>query len=447
MRARYCTECGRYPVSVTNRPSGVDPRVPEAVLLIDRLVERENMKAAYARVLSNKGAAGVDRMDVSMLQGHLNKEWPRIKSELLAGSYRPDPVLQVEIPKPGGGMRKLGIPTVTDRLIQQALLQVLSPLFEPGFSAHSYGFRPGKSAAQAVEQAQVYVREGHAWVVDMDLEKFFDEVPHDVLMGKIRRKITDKSVLKAIRKYLEADVMVNGKREARRKGVPQGGPLSPLLANILLDDLDKELERRGHRFCRYADDCNIYLKSEKAGQRVKQSLTDYLWKRLKLKVNEAKSAVDRVWRRSFLGFTFLADKARRIAVARKSIQRFKAKVRQAMRRGRGRNLGRFIDEELNPLIRGWINYFRTAQTKTYAEDLDGWIRHHLRKLIWRQWKRNWTRYQNLQKRGLDEQRARQSAFNGRGPWWNSGQSHMNQAFPASYFKTCGLVSMVEILNG
>jgi RNA-directed DNA polymerase len=228
--------------------------------------------------------------------------------------------------------------------------------------------------------------------------------------------------------------------------VPQGGPLSPLLANILLDDLDKELEKRGHRFCRYADDCNIYLKSEKAGQRVKQSLTDYLWKRLKLKVNEAKSAVDRVWRRSFLGFTFLADKARRIAVAKKSIERFKAKVRQVMRRGKGPNLGRFIEEELNPLIRGWINYFRMAQTKAYAEDLDGWIRHHLRKLIWRQWKRNWTRYQNLQKRGLDEQRARQSAFNGRGPWWNSGASHMNQAFPTSYFKTCGLVSMVEILN-
>ncbi len=229
-------------MSVTNRPSGGDPRVPEAVLLIDRLVERENMKAAYARVVSNKGAAGVDRMDVSMLQGHLNKEWPRIKSELLAGTYRPDAVLQVEIPKPGGGMRKLGIPTVTDRLIQQGLLQILSPLFEPGFSAHSYGFRPGKSAAQAVEQAQEYVREGYAWVADMDLEKFFDEVPHDVLMGKIRSKITDKNVLKAIRKYLEVDVMVNGKREAKRKG-PYRRRSSPLLANILLDDLDKELEK------------------------------------------------------------------------------------------------------------------------------------------------------------------------------------------------------------
>ncbi|MBL0020204.1 MAG: group II intron reverse transcriptase/maturase, partial [Bacteroidetes bacterium] len=399
-------------MSVTNRPSGGDPRVPEAVLLIDRLVERENMKAAYARVVFNKGASGVDRMDVSMLQGHLNKQWPRIKSELLAGTYRPDAVLQVEIPKPGGGMRKLGIPTVTDRLIQQGLLQILSPLFEPGFSEHSYGFRPGKSAAQAVEQAQEYVREGYAWVADMDLEKFFDEVPHDVLMGKIRSKITDKSVLKAIRKYLEADVMVNGKREARRKGVPQGGPLSPLLANILLDDLDKELEKRGHRFCRYADDCNIYLKSEKAGQRVKQSLTDYMEAPQNLKGKRGQKCTGKVWRRSFLGFTFLSDKTRRIAVAKQSIQRFKAKVKQAMRRGKGRNLGRFIDEELNPLIRGWINYFRPAQTKAFAEDLDGWIRHHLRKLIWRQWKRNWTRYQHLQKRGLDESRARQSAFNG-----------------------------------
>jgi RNA-directed DNA polymerase len=413
--------------------------------LVGRLVERENMKAAYARVVSNKGAAGVDRMDVSMLQGHLNKEWPRIKSELLAGTCRPAPVLQVEI-QAGGGTRKLGMPTVTDRLIRQGLLQILGPLFEPGFSSHSYGFRRGKSAAQAAAQAQGYVREGSAWVVDMDLEKFLDEVPHDVPMGKMRRKVTDKSVLKATRKYLEADVMVDGKCEARRKGVPQGGPLPPLLADILLDDLDKELERRGHRFRRYADDCNIYLKGEKAGQRVKQSLTDYLWKRLKLKVNEAKSAVDRVWRRSFLGFTFLVDKARRIAVAKKSVQRFKARLKQAMRRGKGLNLGRFIDEELNPLIRGWINYFRTAQAKRFAEDVDGWTRHHLRKLIWRQWKRNWTRYQNLQKRGLDEPRARQPAFNGRGPWWNSGQSHMNQAFPASYFKSCGLVSMVEILN-
>jgi RNA-directed DNA polymerase len=433
-------------VSATNRPSGGEPGVPDAVHLIDRLVERENMRSAYARVVSNKGAAGVDRMEVSMLQGHLNKEWGRIKSELLAGGYRPAPVLQVEIPKPGGGVRKLGIPTVTDRLVQQGLLQILGPLFEPGFSSHSYGFRPGKSAAQAVVQAQVYVREGYSWVVDIDLEKFFDEVPHDVLMGKIRRRITDKNVLKAIRRYLEADVMVDGRLEARRKGVPQGGPLSPLLANILLDDLDKELERRGHRFCRYADDCNIYLKSKKAGQRVKESLTDYLWKRLKLKVNEAKSAVDRVWRRSFLGFTFLTGEARRITVAKKSVQRFKDKVRQAMRRGKGRNLGRFIDEELNPLVRGWINYFRTAQTKSFAEDLDKWIRHHLRKLIWRRWKRSWTRYQNLQKRGLDEQRARQSAFNGRGPWWNSKQSHMNQAFPKSYFKTLGLVSMVKLLN-
>ncbi|MCB9232487.1 MAG: group II intron reverse transcriptase/maturase [Bacteroidia bacterium] len=413
---------------------------------MERLVERENMTLAFEKVCSNKGAPGCDGMELTDLEPYLQRQWSTLKSSLLGSNYYPEAVLQVEIRKESGGTRKLGIPTVVDRLIQQGLHQILSPLFDPHFSDHSYGFRPGKSAEQAVVQSQQYILQGYNWVVDMDLEKFFDEVSHDVLMGKVMKKVQDKAVLRLIRRYLEADVMINGKREVRRKGVPQGGPLSPLLSNILLDDLDKELEKRGHRFCRYADDCNIYVRSARAGERVKESLTEWLRKRLKLKVNEAKSAVARPWKRSFLGFTFLADKLRRITVAKKSIKRFKGKVKELLRKGKGRNLGRFIEEDLNPLIRGWINYFRAAQTKRFAQDLDEWIRHHLRKIIWRQWKRNWTRYEGLMSRGLPEDRARQSAFNGRGPWWNSGASHMNHAFRKSYFKTLKLVSMEDQLN-
>lgn len=433
-------------MSATNHPSEEDYHIPEVVLLIERLVERENMSSAYHRVVGNKGAAGCDGMEVGELKPVLQRDWPKLKESLLIGSYRPEAVLQVEIPKPSGGTRKLGIPTVTDRLIQQGLLQILSPIFDPSFSEHSYGFRRGRSAQDGVKQAQLYIQEGYNWVVDLDLERFFDEVPHDVLMGRVRKRVSDKAVLRLIRRYLEAEVEIEGKRFSRRKGVPQGGPLSPLLSNILLDDLDKELECRGHRFCRYADDCNVYVRSEKAGDRVKESLTKWLGKHLRLKINGAKSAVDRAWKRSFLGYTFLGGKIIRIKIAKESIRRFKSSVRHRMRMGRGRNLQRFIVEDLNSLIRGWTDYYRLCQTSEFAKGLDSWIRRHLRKIIWRQAKRPYTRRKMLARRGLSAERAWKSAGNGRGPWWNAGASHMNQAFPNRYFQDLALVSILDRLN-
>jgi RNA-directed DNA polymerase len=320
---------------------------------------------------------------------------------------------------------------------------VLAPIFEPGFSEHSYGFRPGRSAHQAVRRAQEYQQAGKRWVVDIDLKQFFDEVNHDILMHRVGRKVGDRHVLQLIRAYLKAGVMVGGLFSQTVKGTPQGGPLSPLLSNILLDDLDKELERRGHSFCRYADDCNIYVASRRSGERVMQSLTRFLEYRLKLKVNAEKSAVARPWERKFLGFTFLRDRACRIRVAPKSLGRFHERLKELFRMGRGRNLGRFVGETLNPVLRGWITYFRLAEVKAYAEELDSWLRRRLRLILWRQWKRNWTRMQNLRKRGLTDERAAASAFNGRGPWWNAGASHMNEAYPKRYFDHLGLVSLLD----
>jgi len=419
----------------------------ETMQLMDAVVERENMIEALHRVERNKGAAGVDEMSVTELRPYLAEGWSRIKEELLSGSYRPSAVREVMIPKPGSrGMRKLGIPTVVDRLIQQALHQVLSPIFDPFFSEHSYGFRPGRSAHQAVLQAREYVSGGRRWVVDMDLEKFFDNVNHDLLMSRISRRVGDRRVLAVIRRYLQAGTMAGGVESPRQEGTPQGGPLSPLLSNILLDDLDKELERRGHTFCRYADDCNIYVRSRRAGARVLTSLTSYLKNRLKLKVNRTKSAVDRPWRRKFLGYSMTMHKQPRLKVAPASVQRLKSKLRAAFRRGRGRNLGRFVTEDLKPLLTGWINYFRLAEVKGVFEELDGWIRRKLRNILWRQWKKPRTRARKLMKRGLDVDRAWKSATNGRGPWWNSGASHMNHAIPKSYLDRCGLVSLLNELR-
>jgi len=415
--------------------------------LMEAVVGRENMRAAWKRVKVNKGAPGVDGMTIEQTGRHLESDWVVIKEQLLKGIYLPQPVRGIQIPKPGGkGMRQLGIPTVIDRLIQQALHQVLSPMFDPCFSDNSYGFRPGRNAWQAVRKVRRYAAEGRRWVVDMDLEKFFDRVNHDVLMSRVAGKVRDKRVLKLIGRYLRAGMMACGVVHQRTEGTPQGGPLSPLLSNILLDDLDKELERRGHCFCRYADDCNIYVGSRISGQRVLSSITRYLETRLNLRVNQAKSAVDRPWKRTFLGYSMTFHKKPRLKVSAQSVQRLKGSLRSIFRMGRGRNIGRFIRETLNRRLQGWLSYFRLSEVKGVFETLDQWLRRRLRNMIWRQWKRPRTRRKKLMSRGLDEHRASQSAYNGRGPWWNSGASHVNAAIPKRYFDSCGLVSLLTGLR-
>jgi len=418
---------------------------PETTTLIERLVERGTMREAYARVVGNKGAAGVDKMTVEELKPWLQAHWVEVKGRLLRGTYRPEVVRGVEIPKPNGGKRQLGIPTVVDRLIQQALHQILSPIFEPEFSANSYGFRPGRGAHDAIRKAKEYQLAGKRWVVDIDLAKFFDEVNHDLLMARIAKKVRDKKVLRLIRRYLQAGIMKDGVVWDRDKGTPQGGPLSPLLSNIMLDALDKELEKRGLSFCRYADDCNIYVGSERAGMRVMESITRFIEGTLKLKVNREKSAVARPWERKYLGYSFTNERKVRIQVSASSIERFKEKVKALYRGAHGRNLGRFIRETINPFVRGWIQYYSLADTKQFAEELDGWLRRKLRCNLWRQWKRPWTRLKRLMERGLPEETAVRSAFNQRGPWWNSGAQHMNYAFPKKYFDSMGLVSMIDRL--
>jgi RNA-directed DNA polymerase len=444
-------EAGQYPeqagTSVEVEPANRlrTKAEPERADLMEAVVDRGNLWKAYERVLKNRGAAGVDGIGAAEFKAHLQRHWPTIKAGLLAGEYIPQPVRRVDIPKAQGGVRTLGIPTLTDRLIQQALHQVLSPLFEPEFSSSSYGFRPGKSAHQAVEAARAYVAEGYRWVVDMDLEKFFDRVNHDLLMGKLAAKVGDRRILKLIRRYLEAGLMAEGVVSPRREGTPQGGPLSPLLSNILLTELDRELERRGHRFCRYADDCNVYVKSEAAGRRVLASLSRFLGEHLKLKVNTAKSAVDRPWKRRFLGYSLSGHKAPRLRIASASRQGLAEKVRDVLRGARGRSLAGTI-EALNPLLRGWAAYFRLSEAKGPLEALDGWIRRRLRCILWRQWKRSHTRAWNLMRAGLPAERAWRSATNGRGPWWNSGASHMNAAFRKGFFDRLGLVSLLDTVR-
>ena len=409
---------------------------------MEQVVERSNLWSAYQRVVKNKGAPGVDDLTVSEFKDWLKVHWPSVKEALLAGRYMPQPVRRVDIPKPSGGIRTLGVPTVLDRLIQQALHQVLLPLFEPGFSDGSFGFRPGRSAHQAVRRAQAYIREGRRWVVDLDLEKFFDRVNHDVLMARVARQVSDARVLKLIRRFLAAGMMQEGLVTPRTEGTPQGGPLSPLLSNILLTDLDRELETRGLAFCRYADDCNIYVGSRVAGERVMRGIRTFLEEVLHLRMNAQKSAVARPWARKFLGYSFTAHRENRLRVAPESVQRLTTRIRELLRSGRGRSLARTI-ETLNPLLRGWINYFQLTQGKSVLEDLDGWVRRRLRCLLWRQWKRPRTRQRKLLALGLDAERARRSAWNGRGPWWNAGASHMNHALPAAYFTNLGLLSLLR----
>jgi len=414
---------------------------PEEMMLMEQVVGYRNVHDALRRVESNKGAPGVDGLEVKDLRVYLGEHWQRIKAELLADEYKPQPVRRVDIPKPGGGSRMLGIPTATDRFIQQALLQVLSPIFDPHFSASSYGFRPGRSAHQAVSAAKGHVEAGHRWVVDMDLEKFFDRVNHDVLMSRVARRVKDKRVLGLIRAFLEAGIMFEGVVTAHSEGTPQGGPLSPLLSNILLDDLDKELERRGHRFCRYADDCNIYVKSKASGEQVMESLIRFLGMRLKLKVNLTKSAVARPWTRKFLGYSMTTHYKPKLKAAPQTVKRFKAKLREIFRRGRGRNIRRVI-AEINAVTVGWVNYFRLALVRGIFEELDQWIRRKLRCILWRQWKKPRSRARKMISLGLEQVRAFTSAFNGRGPWWNAGASHMNACVTTGWLHKQGLVSLL-----
>jgi group II intron reverse transcriptase/maturase len=396
-------------------------------------------------VEQNKGAAGVDGMQVDGLRPYLKAHWLELRQLLLSGAYKPSPVRRHEIPKPGGGVRLLGIPTALDRFVQQAVLQVLTPLFEPIFSEHSYGFRPGKSAQQAVEAARGYIEEGYGFVVDMDLSKFFDRVNHDIVMAKVARVVGDKSLLKLIRAFLKAGVMVNGVCKESEEGTPQGGPLSPLLANIMLNDLDWELEKRGHRFARYADDCNIYVKSRRAGERVMAGVRRYVEGKLKLKVNEEKSAVDRPWKRKFLGFSFIGGAQPRIRIANKTRERFEERIREITNRSDGRSIASRI-RELNSYLRGWMGYFRIAQTPSVYQELDQWIRRRLRMCLLKQWKKPKTVRRNLVALGIPLDWARNISGSRKAYWRLANTPQVNKALGLAYWRTQGLVALTELFT-
>ena len=406
--------------------------------LMEEVCERENCKQALARVKANKGSAGVDGMTVHELPEFLKQHWPAIRAQLLSGTYKPQPVRRVEIPKPdGGGVRKLGIPSVLDRFIQQAVMQVLQHKWDRTFSNHSYGFRPGRSAHQAVAAAQQYITAGYRWVVDLDLEKFFDRVNHDKLIAKIAERVSDKRLLKLIRAFLRAGVMEGGLVSPTDEGTPQGGPLFPLLSNIVLDELDRELGRRGHRFARYADDSNIYVRSRRAGERVMESLTRFITAKLKLKVNQQKSAVARPWERKFLGFSFTSAGIPKRRIAPKAVGRFKERIRELTSRTRGVSIERRA-EDLSRYLGGWIGYFGKCETPSVLTGLEQWLRRRLRSAIWKQWKRGTVRFAELSQRGVGPDLAAQTAGSALGPWRLANSPALSIALPNAYFDSLGI---------
>jgi RNA-directed DNA polymerase len=410
--------------------------------LMEEVCERENLKEALRQVKRNKGSAGVDGMTVGQLQDYLKQHWPAIREQLLNGTYEPKPVRRVEIPKPDGGVRKLGIPTVLDRFIQQAVMQVLQRRWDQTFSSRSYGFRPRRSAHQAVAQAQQSIAEGYGWVVDLDLEKFFDRVNHDKLMGQIAKRVEDKRLRKLIRAFLNAGVMENGLISPSVEGTPQGGPLSPLLSNLVLDELDRELERRGHRFVRYADDCNLYVRSERAGQRVMESVTRFITQKLKLKVNETKSAVARPQLRKFLGFSFSAGPEVQRVIAPKALDRFKQRIREITQRAKSVSLETTM-KELAPYLRGWRSYFGFCETPAVLIYLTRWVRLRLRAALWRQWKTPRRRRVALIELGVSPRLASNTAGSGRGPWYLARAKALSVGLSNAYFKSLGLPSLIE----
>ena len=409
-------------------------------MLLNQILSRENMLQALKRVEQNKGSHGVDMMPVQNLRQHIVENWLSIKEAILKGTYEPMPVRRVEIPKPDGGVRLLGIPTVTDRLIQQAIAQVLSKVYDPTFSENSYGFRPNRSAHDAVRKAKEYIRDGHRWVVDMDLEKFFDKVNHDRLMGTLAKRIQDKPLLKLIRKYLQSGVMINGVVSSTLEGTPQGGPLSPLLSNIVLDELDKELERRGHKFVRYADDCNIYVKSKRAGLRTMASIQRFIEGKLRLKVNEKKSAVDRPWKRKFLGFSFTSHKEPKVRIAKESLKRMKNKVREITSRKMPYPMEYRI-QKLNQYLMGWCGYFALADTKSIFLELDKWIRRRLRMCLWKNWKKPKTKIRNLIQLGVPQWQAYEWGNTRKSYWRISNSPILHRTLGNSYWRNQGLKSL------
>jgi RNA-directed DNA polymerase len=417
------------------------------IATIENVVSSHNMTEAYKAVKRNKGAPGIDGISTEEIKEVIREKWPKIRQEILDGKYVPSPVRRAEFQKPdGGGVRQLGIPNVLDRIIQQAIYQELLPVFDPTFSQYSYGFRPGKSAHQAVIKTQEYIQAGCDWVVDIDLEKFFDRINHDMLMARVARRVKDKKILLLIRRFLESGVMEDGLVKPTDEGAPQGGPLSPLLSNIMLDDFDKELEKRGLRFARYADDCNIYVKSEKAGNRVMEATVRYLIEKLKLKVNQQKSAVDRPWNRKFLGFTFTQGKVlNRIAVHESRIKRLKDKIRGITKKMRGSNVKDSIQKLIMPITRGWANYFGIAEEQYVFENLDGWIRRKVRGIFWRHWKKALTRLKNLKKLGLKENKAKEIAYSSKGSWRMARTPGMHKALSNKVIEELGYTPMIKIV--